>query len=227
MKTSFARKMEEKAGEIAESWPGYDSDIKCWYNPRCMFEGTAERVFIGINPRLEPSTRRGEDHSYLDFECSRQTYNEWIDARWPGSGSDHQAKLQRVFKTLYGVNGWEQMLRSTPCFNVSPLRTENADDIPDWTWRQSKDWCQEVIESLRPATIICNGSAESGKSPWAFLKERFHVRKARQTKVQVAYLKIGKIEHGLLNGTDVIGLPQLTRFGNRPLLDALSDVNVA
>lgn len=227
MTTSFARKMEERAGEIANSWPGYDSDVKCWYNPRCLFEGTAERVVIGINPRLESGTRRGEDHSYLDFECNDQTYNEWIDARWPGNGSDHQAKLHRVFRTLYGVDHWEQVLRSTPCFNVCPLRSESADDIPKWIWSESSDWSQEVLETLRPSTIICNGNAESGKSPWAFLKERFRVRKVRQTKVQVASLKIGKIDRGILNGTDVIGLPQLTRFGNQPLMDALKDVNAA
>lgn len=76
MTMSFARRMERKAHGIAKLWPDYDSDIKCWYNPRCMFEGTAERVFIGNHTKLEPETRLGEDHSYFDFPCGEKTYNE-------------------------------------------------------------------------------------------------------------------------------------------------------
>ena len=227
MSMSRVLELEEQAKNIAAKWPGYDSDVKCWYNPRCLFEQQADRVFIGINPRDEPESRYGEDHSYLDFDCGGEVYNEWIDGNWPGSGTDHQNKVRRVYETLYGRADWEDKLRATPSFNVCPLRTHGAQDIPERVWAESLSWCRDVLIHLRPKTIICNGSQESGKSPWAAIKSVFTISETRRTKVQTAYLKIGKINSGPLAGTDVVGLPQLTRFGNRPLMHALRDVDVA
>ena len=241
MTTSFARKMERKAHDIAESWPGYDSDIKCWYNPRCMFEGTAERVFIGINPRLEPSTQQGEDHSYLDYECNDRTYNEWIDGRWPGSGSEHQSKVRDAFKALYGDDAWERVLRDTPCFNVCPLRTKSPTDISDSLWEQYVSWSHDITLYLKPSTIICNGNSEDygdqlGKSPWNAVRTKFAVQRIaehpyvvvdrRTGKKQCVKLKVGKMLDGELTGTNVIGLPQLTRFGEPQLYEFLRGYDV-
>ena len=236
MTTSFARRMERKAHDIAELWPDYDSDIKCWYNPRCMFEGTAERVFIGINPRLEPSTQQGEDHSYLDYECTDTTYNEWIDGKWPGSGRDHQSRVKEVFENLYGEEVWESVLRDTPCFNVCPLRTNSPNDIPDYLWRDFVSWAREIVLKLEPSTILCNGNSEDyydrlGKSPWNAMITKFTVQRIaehpyvvvdrRTGKKQCVKLKVGKMLDGELTGTNVIGLPQLTRFGEPQLYEFL------
>ena len=239
MTTSFARRMERKAHDIAELWPDYDSDIKCWYNPRCMFEGTAERVFIGINPRLERSTQHGEDRSYLDFECNDGAYNDWIDGRWPGSGSEHQTKVRDVFKALYGDDAWERVLRDTPCFNVCPLRTKSPKDISDSVWKEYVSWSHEIILHLKPSTIICNGNSEDyggqlGKSPWNAVRTKFNVEPISEDpfvvvnrhndEEQCVRLKRGQVTSGDLTGADVIGMPQLTRFGELPLYELLKQL---
>lgn len=201
--------LEKQAGDIRGLWPSYDSDVKCWYNPRFLFDQQAQRVLVGINPRDEPESRYGEDHSYLNHAPTPMPYTEWIDGRWPGRGAQHQRKVQRVFRYLYGNGEWERKLRTTPSFNVCPLRTHDAGDIPANVWEASVDWFILVLAYLKPKTIICNSSSTSGRSPWAVINDRLYIADPRQLPDQGrADLRWGTINGLVEGGTTVIGFNQ-------------------
>lgn len=201
------------------------SNIKPWYNPRWMFQPRprgVERVFVGINPAGNPNTpgpvnglqcgngRCDHDRlSYYDAEPCDRPYNDWLDARcWPGRGPHHQKRTRRVFKNLYRKR-WEQRLRQTSCFNVCPLRTESADDIPDCVWHKSVAWFLEVLENLSPRTIICNGSGKSGKSPWAVIDNCLGIWQQHQFPDSGrAQLRWGTVKNLAEGDTTIIGINQ-------------------
>ena len=233
----------------ASSWKrtvnrhGFDySNIKPWYNPRWMFEpqpSGVDSVFIGINPGGKPerpgpasapkcgdNTCSHDRQSYYDDCPSDAPYNDWLDARcWQGNGKLHQQSVKRVFSTLFDVENPENMMRSTPFFNVCPLRTEDASQIPDCVWKESLAWCKSVLDQLQPRLIICDGNTEPGKtywsmlksrSPWAMLKmeyklERIRCEKLGKTNIS---LKFGEATVAPLEGTKVLALPHLSRYGH-------------
>ena len=208
---------------------GFDySNIKPWYNPRWMFEPRTDRVdcvFIGINPggkpeRPGPASARecGDDPcdhdklSYYDQEPKEVPYNDWLDAKcWQGSGRTHQGRVRQVFTSLFGSQEAETTMRATPCFNVCPLRTRGAGEIPDCVWEQSLAWFESVLGNLRPRLIICDSFAESGKSPWATLKKMYGFDQINPTiGGDPTYIKLASLRFGSLSRTPVIGLPTLT-----------------
>ena len=219
--------LEAQARAIADHWPDYDADFKYWYNPRCLFESPAKRVFVGINPRREGDSWKKENHAYLDYGCDGKIHNEWIDGEWAGEGPEHQRLARVVFEELYGCENWESKLRRTPCFNVMPLRSRGANDIRDKAWSKAVDWFKDVLLHLKPKTIICNGNSEGyrgkpGKSPWVAVRSEFDVEtlcrmpytaNQGQNDREVA-VKVDRITNGALEGTIVLGLPQLTWFGS-------------
>ena len=102
-------------------------------------------------------------------------------------------------------------MRATPCFNVCPLRTKGAVDIPTPVWKQSLLWFEKVLGNLHPELIICDSFAESGKSPWATLKGKYGFDLMNPTiGGKPTYLKLASLRIGPLSGTPVIGLPLLT-----------------
>ena len=225
--------LEAQARAIADHWPGYDADFKYWYNPRCMFENPVERVFAGVNPRLEGDSWKNESLAYLNYECVGQIHNEWIDGDWQGDGPKHQDLVQIAFEELYGRAHGVSVLRKTPCFNVLPLRSQSTYDTPLEAWCKAADWFATVLNHLRPRTIICNGNSEDyndepGKSPWGAIMREFKVELIRRMPYIAGYpaagpeclrgepivtVKVGQVTEGHLEGSTVIGLPQLTRFG--------------
>ena len=220
--------LEAQARAIANHWPGYDADFKYWYNPRCLFQSPAKRVFVGINPRREGDSWKKENLAYLNYGCEGKIHNEWIDGEWEGDGTKHQELVQVAFEELYGKADGITKLRQTPCFNVLPLRSPDADGIPFRAWCKAIDWFVEVLMHLKPKTIICNGNSEDfrgkpGKSPWAAVRSEFRAEEmdrmpyiANQGKYneQKVAVKVDRINDGGLEGTMVVGLPQLTWFGS-------------
>lgn len=232
--------LEAQARAIADHWPDYDADFKYWYNPRCLFEKPAKRVFVGINPRREGDSWKKENLAYLNYGCEGKIHNEWIDGEWEGNGPEHQRLARVVFEELYGRDDWESKLRRTPCFNVMPLRSEGVHDIPFRAWCKAVDWFIEVLNQLKPQTIICNGNSEDsrngpGMSPWAAVQSEFQAEEVARMpyfvtqfnrKRQKVTLKVDEITNGPLKGTKVVGLPQLTRFGADRPPEFLESLNV-
>lgn len=230
---SLARKMETaKRG----SWQS-EGNVKPWYNPRWMFNRGAKRVFLGINPGGDPGNPdgTGEAHVCTDPDCHGEdgAYNSWLCEYWGAMTSSgarkpdpHQAAVWLAFEAMYGESDWEDVLKHTPTFNVCPLRTRGAWDIPANVWASSSEWCVEVIHELQPETIICNGNGQES-SPWAVLVESgMHELSYRPRIDKNVYLKRGLYTR---NGasSDVIGIPSLSRFAHRKLYEELTKLNLS
>ena len=218
------------------------SNIKPWYNPRWMFEPRDEgvdRVFVGINPGGDPD-KPGPDGSklcddqrcdhdkltYYDCDPCYEPYNDWLDAKcWPKRGPTHQKRVRCAIDSIDDVEDVESTMRSTPSFNVCPLRTHRDDGIPDCVWHQSKRWFKRVIKGLQPRTIICNGNGidANSRSPWRVLMPKLD----RCKKIDLGgsqNLKLGIIANEGREPVRVIGLPPLHRYGGSELYSELSNL---
>lgn len=241
---AFAIKMEGEAREFAikmklakrGAWKA-EGNVKPWYSPRWMFNRGADRVFLGFNPGGDPGNPdgTGERHVCADPDSHGEdgAYNSWLCEYWGAmtqrgtrKPNPHQAAVWLAFEALYGTTEWEDVLKHTPTFNVCPLRTSSARDIPGTVWESSSDWCLRVIHELRPNTIICNGNGEES-SPWSVLvKSGMHVLPYRPRIDKKTYLKRGLyIRNGV--GSDVIGIPSLSRFAQPKLYDELTKLNLS
>lgn len=240
--TTFAHRMEVRALSIG--------DVMCsarpqlahlyndgrnavpWFSAPCMFEGPAERVFLATNPGGDPENYRWRLRP-RDYDCERDgcadgPRNRWLDEEWgkPAGQSHNQVAVKRAFDALYGDGLGEQVLRDTPCFEVCPLRTHKAGDIPGAVWDASIVWCQEVLEQLRPKTIISNGNREWTHSAWAAVQQMYQFeRMGKRRLFGSASLKWGRVTGGPLDGAVLIGMPHLSRMRGRPLYNALRDLS--
>ena len=211
--------LEAQARAIADHWPDYDADFKYWYNPRCLFQSPAKRVFVGVFPRREGDSWKRESLDYLDYSCEGEIYNEWIDGEWEGKGPEHQRLARVVYEELYGRDEWESKLRASPSFNVMPLRSYSVEDIPDAAWDKAAEWFLEVLDHLKPQLIICNGNGKH--SAWNILKP------AEMWSEQVgnakAYLRLGKVTLASGHHARVIGMPLLSgaRYGRDDLFELI------
>ena len=219
----FAIKMEQEANNIAIPFQDSIYGVKCWYSAARLFNQSAERVFVGINPGGDERSNSKEDigkgAAYNDPD-----FNAWLDERWqsnkPPGEDTHQLSAQRVFKILYG-DDWEKVFRNTPCFNVTPFRTPNINQLPQEAWEASIPWFQQVLEHVKPKLIICNGNGE-GRSPWSVLRSIYSIDDVNKTPLYgVVSLKQGIIQSAPLKDTGILALPHLTRFGNSNLFAEL------
>ena len=152
-------------------------NFKPWYSPRWMFDemqSSSGRLLIGTNPGGDPALPDDTTGPiYEQLLDSPRRHNAFLDESWngqPKGESDLQCSVRKVFKRLYGESRGDDELRRTACFNVSPIRSKRANDLPKGAWPASVKWFKEVVKQLRPHTIICIGSAKSGKSPWVALE---------------------------------------------------------
>lgn len=240
---AFAIEMEGEARRLAKmmesakrgAWKA-EGNVKPWYNPRWMFNQGAERVFLGINPGGDPGNPDGtaERHVCADPDSHGEdgAYNSWLCEYWGArarSGSrkpnPHQAAVWLAFEALYGETEWEDALKRAPTFNVCPLRTRGAWDIPPNVWESSSAWCNRVIHELRPTTIICNGNGET--SPWSVLHKTGNLESTAPARISKSTnLKRGIYTHNEAE-SDVIGIPSLSRFASTKLYEELSEVKPA
>lgn len=247
--TTFAQRMEQRALGIADVMAkerpqlahlyADGRNIVPWFSAPCMFEGPADRVFLATNPGGNPDhfTRRlrpGTRDSAGDMSEGRR-FNRWLDESWgegkpkPAGEARNQVAVKRAFDALYGDGLGEQVLRDTPCFEVCPLRTYEARDIPYTVWDASVLWCHEVLEYLRPKTIISNGNREGVLSAWSAVQRMYGMygfeRLGKRQLFGNAALKWGRVTSGSLQGTILIGMPHLSRFGDRRLYNALRELS--
>lgn len=246
MATSFARKMERKTHGIAElmedAVPTWNrevngrSNVKPFYSPYRLFEPRpegVERVLIGVNPGGDPKrpdTTTGP--GYMDFLESSEPLNSFLDECWNGrepGKANMQIGVANVFESLYGVSGWEAALRSTATFNVCPLRTRNAGDIPIAVWEASVEWCVDLLAELRPNIIVCfavfnKKGAPARISPWHAVSDHFDVNQKLNKEVTrpgdqlPAYLCAGEVNDVRLADTVVVGVPHLSYHHDNKLL---------
>lgn len=209
-------------------------NMKPWFSAPCLFESRAARVFLAVNPGGEPSVRevpyRQLTHDCNAEGCRQKRFNAWLDESWEGEPAgkmQNQIAVRSAFQALYGERKGATTLRSTPCFEVCPLRTANADKLPKEVWQQSIEWCQVVLERLRPRLVICNGNAEKGFSPWAAVCQMYKVETdGKQHLFNSASLKTGRIVTGPLTDAQVLGIPHLSRFGSGLVYRALHELSV-
>lgn len=232
---AIARKFKDS---FAAKNPGHaiGNDARIWNNPRWMFDNPIHGkpvlvgVHIGGTPAVVGSAYAGPDENW--HRCLRTLSNpdapcnEWVCGEWDDKGTKAQDKIRCVFNALFGPGRGREVLLGTPSFDACPVRVAEEHRIPPEMWECSKEWFYSVLEHLRPSLIICNRNYEpgNGKSAWGALLDnpRYDIRLKRRTLIRwPGYLKSAEITAGALSGTEVIGFPQLTRWGNECLWSKL------
>ena len=219
--------MEREAKRTARRFTDDIYGIKPWYSYAGLFDGPATRVFVGAQPGGGPESQElDRQYRILEHVYTDTGYNSWLDEIWEGASvrgaTAQQGRARRVFKSMYGNDDWEQVLRKTPCFNVAPFRTPRTDDLPEPAWEYAQDWFQRVLENLRPRLIICNGNG-GGRSPWTVVEELYSIQSDEPIAVQgrAASLKVGTLVTGPMAEAKIVGLPNISRFGPRQLFSRL------
>ena len=220
MGSGFAREMQQKAERLAAPFGDKIYGVRCWYSSARLFELTAERVFVSINPGGgQPNLQQDQISPYVDPK-----YNAWLDDDW-GSGpgnSIHQKRVFKVFEALYGSSG-KTVLRDTPSFPVAPFRTPHINDLPNCAWEVASGWFRQVLAHSAPRFVLCNGNGET-TSPWSVLCKAYNVEVFPPTRLgPKANLKRGVINSGDLCGTRILAIPHLTgaAFNQESLLGNL------
>ena len=240
MATSFARKMERKARDIAELMESASraddrvpiwqrevngrSNVKPFYSPLANLNKDSCRVvLIGDNPGGKPkypddTTGTG----YEQFlEKPRGEYNAFVHEKW-GQHKEGMAPMQlavkQVFQVLFGAAVWHKQLLRSASFNVCPLRTLKTDHIPCSVWVQCEAWSNRILDVLEPELILCCGNADDykgniGTSPWAMLRRRldFDEDSVERWNPKGISLKYGKFDTGPLRGASVVGMRHLSK----------------
>ena len=219
-----AIRFEQQDRRLAHGAPDKVFGVKCWYCDASLIENGADRAFIGINP----GGQKGDDiydnkMGYLEAPYEENSFNAWLDEEWP-KGNPHQKATRKLFQEMYGEERWEQVLRSTACFNTCPLRTSSAKDLPDSLWNSSTEWVIEVMNQVRPQLIICNGSGKF-RSPWSVITGHYGVDLVFDEEVQAnGYLREGRLKLAPLTDVRVLGLPFLNRFGGHNLFSMIQEI---
>ncbi len=235
----FLEKMADKAKRLEGKIGSEDHWAKPFYSDLQVFKPEVPRVFIGLNPGGNGKSKQyyEADQSETKMRSGNVPYfNAYLDEIWGDSarrrpsdrGQDRlQIAAQRVFKTMYG-DDWENTLRNTPCFNLLPVCSEGSKDQKfDRIWAYGVDWGIELLEYLKPQSIILysNAIGKTDKSVWRALEQRFRLRKTDAISLPQNFtIRRGIIHRWTSKGVPVIGFPHLSRAGNRNLYDRLSEL---
>ena len=225
MSHEFATQMECAADDLARDFKTRIDGVKPWYSYAGLFDGHAARVFVGLNPGGSSQSMK-LDKKYRKAVYEDPLHCSWLDEPWernaqggPGKGP-HQKRVRKAFKAMYGKD-WEDVLRSTPCFNVVPFRTSSGAELPPGVWEVAQPWFRKVLRHLRPRLIICNGSGETRPHPrdpsrrvgsaWSALKEFNTVKSPKRIRTaDKGWIKYGEVISGPMEGTYVVALPHLS-----------------
>lgn len=239
MTTGFAEEMERKArdfidrliedGVLAKELYEDDRNFKPWYSPRDLIDqaaqdGGIDRVLIGVNPggcpgENDPTTK---DRRWEREWNPSKPFNAYIDEKWktptPGDAPLQRA-VQNVFEAFYDTK-WEPKLRKTICFNVCPIRTANTKEhnLPEPVWSECVEWCQKVLDHLRPKVIVCNGNGQD-RSAWTAvcgMYQTVYMPKNIPIKKNVQ-IKYGRFRRETEDSFVVVGVPHLSRFASSDL----------
>ena len=239
--TTFAHRFEQSALKLNELMCSVKPEsayiyadgrnMQPWFSAPCLFEQPADSVFMATHPGGAPT---GEEPPYQQTEhdcvvedCDARRFNSWLDEPWgdPPGEAQNQVAVLNAFKAMFGDANGESVLRDTPCFEVCPLRISRTRDLPDDVWIASMSWSAGVLEHLRPKTIICNGNQADWHSPWSAVKRIYGVEETASRPLSPgATLRQGIVLSGELKGSQVIGIPSLSRYGTGKVFDALREV---
>ena len=188
------------------------------------FKPGVPRVFVGINSkgnRYSLEYDRQQQNNLRLWSGKKPLHNAYLDECWgnrPGGTeikgeSPLQLAAQRVFGAMYGKD-WETELRNTPCFNLIPVSSDGTKDRKlDVIWNSGVEWFIELMEYLRPQSIILYGNAKTGKSAWAVLNKEYglnQMHKSRQIAGWKYLLKQDTIGTGVMGGIRVVSMPHLS-----------------
>ena len=102
MTDQFAIKMEQQANNIAKPFQSHIHGVKPWYTAARLFDQSAERVFVGINPGGDERSNSQEEIG-KGIAYTNPNFNAWLDEGWQSNkppGKDiHQLSAQRVFES--------------------------------------------------------------------------------------------------------------------------------
>ena len=221
----FLEKMAGKAKRIEDKLGNQDHWAKPFYSDLQVFEPGVPRVFIGLNPGGDGGSKQyyKADRSAKKIRSGDVPYfNAYLDENWGNStrrpSGRGQAPLQiaaqRVFGSMYGSN-WENTLRNTPCFNLVPVCTNNSEN-PNLNriWDDGVEWGIELLEYLKPQSIILYANKQSGKSVWRALEQKRGLIKTDapiDLRPKTFRIYTGVVQRGTLRDVPVIGLPHLSR----------------
>ena len=239
MTTSFARKMERKAHDIAglmESASRADervpiwqrevngrSNVKPFYSPLANLNKDSCRVVLiadnpGGNPSNPDDTTGPEYTRFLNAPLGE--YNAFTNEKWSvyeEGMAPMQVAVQQVFQVLFGAARWYKELLNSVSFNVCPLRTRKTDDIPCAVWVRCEAWSNRILDVLEPELILCCGNSDDykgnmGKSPWGMLRRRldFDEESVQERQRNDIKLKLGMFSTGPLRGASVVGMWHLS-----------------
>ena len=180
----FLKEMEAKAKRLAEKLNSQDHWAKPYYSDVNTFKPGVRRIFVGINSkgnRYSFKYDKQQDNRRRLWSGNRPLHNAYLDECWgdgpsgtePKGQSPLQIATQRVFKAVYGAS-WKRKLRNSPCFNLIPVSSNGTKDpkLSD-IWDEGVEWSIELIEYLKPESIILYGNAKTGKSVWAALNDKY------------------------------------------------------
>ena len=216
--------MEAKAKRLAKKLNSQDHWAKPYYSDISTFKPGVRRVFVGINGKGDKYSLKydkQQNNRQRLWSGSRPLHNAYLDECWgdgpsgtePKGQSSLQIAAQRVFEAMYG-KGWKGKLRNTPRFNLIPVSSNGTKDpkLSD-IWDEGVEWGIELIEYLKPESIILYGNAKTGKSVWAVLQETYGLRQVHKP-VHIAekkyYLKQDTIGSGSIRGIRVVSMPHLS-----------------
>ena len=221
----FTDRMEREADEIASlmertsrhGWRariGDRSNVKPWYSSRSAFVPGVDVVLIGVNPTGDPDDPPADTQIDLYMRnLNSEQYNAYLDECWKGKPKGEetlQKGVRKVFSELHGgPQAGDSALRDSVCFNVCPLRTNDASLIPPEVWSKSVNWCLKILKHLKPNLIICNGISDP--SPLAVFGRSLIL--LDKEPLGTTYVRYGVIASGDLDGTKVLGIPHLSRVG--------------
>ena len=227
--SDFTTRMEAQALGIRDLRDGmisrryehfsYNDEIAPWYNPACLFKPGTRRVLIAPRPfgfgYRPPMPYVPDDHDCKAMGCDERVMNELIDYSWGCRAPGHdlrQIYARLLFVELYGIDGWEATLRGTPCFNLYPIRDYDLNELPGEVWDATIEWCKEVLDHLRPKTIICIGT-DGRRTPWTALDRMLGLRQVGSRPISGSLvIKTATVYRSSLFAAEVIAFPDTTSY---------------
>ena len=218
VKFPVARLFEKKARELHEQAKALGDPvygIRPWYCSASIIEAGAEIAFIGANPGGGPDSEKADRRLGILARLydDGSSYNAWLDdEHWEKDGPGHQQRAIETFDILFGSAG-QKTLRNAACFNVVPLRSGSVSELSKATWASGVAWTIDVLEHVRSSVVVCNGNSE-GRSAWSVFKNRrLGIDQFEEVDLYNTFkLKRGYVSRGPMAGTEVVGLPHLSRM---------------
>lgn len=200
-----------------------DNDFECFalrkieeiYNPAihkngwCMFWscasalGTADVVFIGMNPGGQPDS---EEHANQKQMFMPDGHCPYIDEVWDGQREEGADKLQKQVVMAF------ETLNMTPrdglCGNIVPFRTSNWGALPDK--ENTLKTCAQIwkrVYAMHPRKVtICMGDETCKTLSKYVLESAVHIKDVPLSWGKVT-ASLWKYQNGVM-----IRLPHLSRY---------------